>query len=334
MKFGEMLIKDKVISEQELRAALDRQVMFGGKLGTNLVEMGVLKEEYLTNLLSKHLRMASADMKLLVAIPEEVISSISPDVALQYRVVPFKKERKRLHVAMDEGLNLSILDELRFKTGFDVIPYIVSEIRLVYALEKYYGFKRDMRFISIMKGLPEESAGGGAAQEEKVGEPEELKRIKEAFVDIKDKDEIAELLISEGGKVASRTIAFIIKEDHLEGWRSRHVKVDDFSIDIESGSVVGEVIAKKNFHRGPIPSVQGNTTLIALLGGTPQDCVIIPVGIKDRIIALFYADNGNDRVLSGNLTYLNGLAQLASLAFERLILRNRILDFPFSKGTQ
>jgi len=44
---------------------------------------------------------------------------------------------------------MAAVDELRFITGYDIIPYVTSELRLLYALEKYYGLERDLRYISI-----------------------------------------------------------------------------------------------------------------------------------------------------------------------------------------
>ena len=65
--------------------------------------------------------------------------------------------------------------------------------------------------------------------------------------------------------------------------------------------------------------------MISLLSGTPQDCLIVPINIRDKVIALLYADNGNSSVLSGSLTYFDTLVTMASLGFEIVILRKKIL---------
>ncbi|MDP1759193.1 MAG: hypothetical protein Q8K77_05300, partial [Thermodesulfovibrionales bacterium] len=79
-------------------------------------------------------------------------------------------------------------------------------------------------------------------------------------------------------------------------------------------------------YRGPVLNVPGNEELITILSGTPQDSLTIPISIRDRAVALLYADNGVDSVLDANVNYLNTLVSMASMAFEILILRKKIMD--------
>ncbi|MGW8271854.1 MAG: GspE/PulE/PilB domain-containing protein [Thermodesulfovibrionales bacterium] len=151
MKFGEMLVREGIVTADQLRTALDRQVVFGGRIGTNLVELGILREGDLTALLSRFLRAPAMDADIN-SIPDEVIQCFTPHIAERYKVIPFRKARKRLHVGIADVQDASAIDELRFKSGFDIVPYVVSEIRLLYGLEKYYGIKRDLRYISIFSG--------------------------------------------------------------------------------------------------------------------------------------------------------------------------------------
>jgi len=318
MKFGEMLVKEGVITREDLKLALERQVVFGGRIGTNLVELGILTEGDLTNYLGKYLRIRPADVEDLAGIPEDVIESLSPEIAKQYSVVPFRKERNRLHVAMSDVRNISMIDELSFKTGYDIVPYVVSEIRLLYALEKYYGFKRDTRFISVFDGLD-----AGVREKD---ESAAVRKVKEEFINVKDRGEVAGIMIREAKKVATRTALFMVKGEKVEGWVGKGLQVDDFTANIEPSSTIAEVLARRNYYRGPLLDIPANRALIDLVGGTPQDCLIMPIGIRERIVALLYADNGHASVLSANLNYLNSLAAMAALAFEILILQKRIMD--------
>lgn len=317
MKFGEMLVSDGAITKDQLRLALERQVVFGGRIGTNLVELGLMKEEELTRFLSKYLRIDSADPELTYDIPDDIINTITPEIAAQYRIVPFKKERKRLHIALADVKNMTMIDELKFMSGYDIVPYVVSEIRLLYALEKYYGIKRDLRFISAYDGLKEQ---------EKEDESAELQKVKEWFANVRDKGEIAGLMIHEAQKVALRTALFVVKGDKYEGWISKGLNVDGFSAAVEPNSAITDVLTKRSYYRGPLLSIPGNMALISLIGGTPQDCLILPIGIREKTVAILYADNGNSRVLTANLTYINSLATMAAFAFEILILKRKIMD--------
>jgi hypothetical protein len=385
MKFGEALTKEGVITKEQLNAALERQVIFGGRLGTNIVELGLLREEELTQFLSKYFKIKSVPKKDLDSVPQEAIDTISSELAIKYNIVPYRLEKKRLFVATFDAMKMEIMDELRFKTGYDVVPHIVSEIRFIYALEKHYGIKRDMRFISVIDGMQEEEAikevfadapkkeevfevptpkkeikvekeppklppekpkaePKGEPKVEAKEEPEEIEvpiekdtksqalstveilEVKELLVNIKDKDEIAQILISEGERVAKRRAMFIVKDNKLEGWIGENISVNEFTVDVDPTSIFSQVIDNKNFYRGPMPDTSGNNLFSSILGGLPQDCVIIPVMIRDRMVAVIYADNGIDNVLTGNINYLNALASLASLSFEILILKKRIRD--------
>ena len=89
----------------------------------------------------------------LAGLDEETLASISKEMAEKYKAIPFKKEKNRLHVVMLDPKNMNAVDEFRFVSGYDIIPYAASELRILYALEKYYGVKRDLRYISIFDHL-------------------------------------------------------------------------------------------------------------------------------------------------------------------------------------
>ena len=74
-------------------------------------------------------------------------------------------------------------------------------------------------------------------------------------------------------------------------------------------------LVKKAYYRGPVLNVPDNEELIKILSGTPQDSLTIPISIRDRAVALLYADNGNDSVLDSSVNYLNALGSMASMAF-------------------
>jgi hypothetical protein len=76
-------------------------------------------------------------------------------------------------------------------------------------------------------------------------------------------------------------------------------------------------------------NIKGNEPLIKILSGTPQDALILPVTIRDKTIALLYADNGRESVLNANVGFLSMLASMAAIAFEILILKKRILELSF-----
>ena len=322
MKLGEVLIKEGLITKEHLRLALERQVIFGGRIGTNIVELGILTEDEFTKFLSRYLKLPVAEPSQLVSIGEETISAISKEMAEKYKAIPFKKDKNRLHMAMLDPKDMKAVDDFRFISGYDIIPYAASELRILYALEKYYGIKRDLRYISIFDRIEEE-------KQVVVTDSEELKKVKEAFANVTEKEEIAGIIISEAQKAAKRAALFIVKGNGVSGWKAKGLTVEGVDINASSSkgaSIFNDVLVKKAYYRGPVLNVPGNEELITILSGTPQDSLTIPISIRDRAVALLYADNGVDAVLDANVNYLNTLISMASIAFEILILRKKIMD--------
>jgi hypothetical protein len=100
LKLGEALAKESHITPEQLKLALERQVIFGGRIGTNIVELGILAEKELVAFLSRFFKIPAADPALVASVDPEVIACISRELADKYKVVPFRKDRNRLHVAM------------------------------------------------------------------------------------------------------------------------------------------------------------------------------------------------------------------------------------------
>src|SRR5512135_196215 len=166
LKLGEALVKDSLITREQLRLALERQVIFGGRIGTNIVELGILTEKDLSAFLSRFFKLPAVDPAQLAAVDPEVIACLSRELAEKYKVVPFRKDRNRLHVASLDPRSMASADEMRFITGYDIVPYVITELRLLYALEKYYGIERDLRYISVFGKEEEKEATKEDAKEQ------------------------------------------------------------------------------------------------------------------------------------------------------------------------
>jgi len=150
-RIGDLLLQQGVITQAELEEALKYQVIFGGKLGTNLIEMGVLEEEDITRALSRKFNIPAVDLEQIMHVAPEAIAAIPAELAGKYRVLPLVFEGRRLTLAMADPADLKTIDEIAFRTGLIVRPQVVAEVRLVLALEKYYGIERDRRYIHAAK---------------------------------------------------------------------------------------------------------------------------------------------------------------------------------------
>ncbi len=161
MKIGEALIKARLITEDQLKLALERQKVFSGRIDTNIVEAGFLDDEKLTRFLGQFLKLPIATSMSINTISDDVIYTVKKDVVEKYWILPFRKDGTRLHVAMLNPKNLKDIEDLRFVTGFDIIPYVITELRLRNALEKYYGIKKALRHIKINDGFDPDAEGEG-----------------------------------------------------------------------------------------------------------------------------------------------------------------------------
>jgi len=313
------MVKEALITRQQLDQALMRQIQFGGRIGTNLVELRFIEEKDLARFLSSYFKMRAAPFEITDSLPEDVVDSISKDIIDKYKILPFRKERNRLHTAMLNPKDLKEIDELRFVTGYDIIPYVITELRLLFALEKYYGIKRDIRYIS----LKDRFAPDAPVEETSIA------KIKAAFTEVKETEDIAGIVINEAHKIAQRVALLAVKGANVTGWKARSLDVEGFTVAVKDSPIFSEVIRNRSNYRGPVLKIKGNEPLIGILSGNPTDTLVLPINIRDKTIALLYVDNGTDSVLNANVGFLSMLASMAAISFEILILKKRILDLNF-----
>jgi hypothetical protein len=153
MKVGSMLVKQKIITEAQLEEALKNQVIFGGKIGTNLIELGYLTADQLSEYLSKNKGVPSVTSQELQNIPPQVIATIPAELVKKHQVIPIALEKKRLTVAMADPSDLAAIDRLAFITGLYISPVVIPEILLITSMERYYKIKRATRYITIAKDM-------------------------------------------------------------------------------------------------------------------------------------------------------------------------------------
>ncbi|TAN40062.1 MAG: hypothetical protein EPN25_09150 [Nitrospirae bacterium] len=319
MKLGEALVSVDLITPEQLKEALSRQVMFGGRIGTNLVELGFITEDDIVQFFSKYFKTPAVKPSALEDIAPEVIASLDAKFAEKYYMVPFRKERSRLHVAMLEPQTFDRLEEFRFMIGLDIVPYVMSELRLLYCLEKYYGIKRDLRFISVYDKI----SGAGAEIEKRAWQKEAV-NVAEHFAVVRDRDQVIDILLNEATRVAARAAVFELHGSMVSGWKGRGITVEGFEDTLRDSSICEEVHRNKTLFRGKIPETPANAKLIDILHGVPQESCMLPIRFRDRDIGLLYVDNGNEKVLDAGLAYISTLVAMAEVSFEFILMRKKL----------
>src|SRR5215213_8510962 len=142
-KLGEILVRENLLSAQQLREALDYQRAHGGRLGFNLVKMGLVSDDMITAVLSRQYGVPSVNLELFDIEPS-VIRLIPQEVAQKYSVLPLSRVGASLTLAMVDPTNVFAMDDIKFMTGLNIEPVVVSEASVQEAIAKYYGSSREI----------------------------------------------------------------------------------------------------------------------------------------------------------------------------------------------
>ncbi len=138
VRIGELLLKEKRITPEQLQEALSYQRQSGGKLGANLVKLGFVKDEEITSLLSKQYGVPSISLSQFEIDPA-VIKLVPAETAHKYQIIPLSRVGATLTIAMTDPTNVFALDDLKFMTGYNVEPVVAWETAVLDAIQKYYG---------------------------------------------------------------------------------------------------------------------------------------------------------------------------------------------------
>jgi type IV pilus assembly protein PilB len=147
-KLGEILVRENLISPQHLREALDYQREHGGRLGYNLVKLGLVSDDMITAVLSRQYGIPSVNLDLF-QIDEHVLQLIPQEVAQKYSVLPLSRVGASLTLAMVDPTNVFAMDDIKFMTGLNVEPVVVAEASIQQAIAKYYGTSREIELASV-----------------------------------------------------------------------------------------------------------------------------------------------------------------------------------------
>ena len=136
-RIGELLLREKLITTDQLKKAIDEQKKSGGRLGYNLTKLGYIAEKDLTGFLSRQYGIPTIDLSTH-EVDHEIVKLIPEDVAQKYQVIPVSRTGSTLVVAMADPSNIFAIDDIKFLTGYNVEPLVASDASIKTAIEKYY----------------------------------------------------------------------------------------------------------------------------------------------------------------------------------------------------
>src|SRR5450759_4190282 len=143
VKLGALLIKAKLISNEQLQEALKEVQSSGMKLGEALVKLGYITEDDITETLSAQFGVPSINPSHFEIDPA-VLKLVTADMARKYNILPVNKTGATITIAMADPTNVFAMDDIKFMTGYNVEPVVASENALSLAIDKHYGTARSL----------------------------------------------------------------------------------------------------------------------------------------------------------------------------------------------
>lgn len=165
MRLGDILIKQNVLTEEQLKQALELQKGSGKKIGEVLVDSGMITEEMIVRALQMQLGLKVVHLSGVV-IPKEVRNLVSVSLLKKYRCIPFELDPYNaniLHLAMADPMDMTAIDDISIVTNLQVEPYIATTREVLTAIDRCYGASETMdaarRFIrerALLRGTAED----------------------------------------------------------------------------------------------------------------------------------------------------------------------------------
>jgi type IV pilus assembly protein PilB len=166
-RIGDLLVREGLITKDQLEKALQEQRQNGTRVGYNLVKLGFIQEIELTKTLARQYKMPAVDLSKFEVDPK-IVKLIPADLAVKNLVLPLKRDGRTLTVAMADPTNFAVIDDLKFITRYDIFPVIAGEFTLRNALDKIYE-SADVQ----MSALLDDIAGLGGEEDLEVVETKE-----------------------------------------------------------------------------------------------------------------------------------------------------------------
>ena len=151
-RLGDLLVKEKIITQEQLQQATKTQKENNSRLGAALVKLGFLTEEDFTNFLSRQYGVPAINLAYF-EIDSSVVKLIPFETAKRYQILPLSRVGASLTIAMVDPTNVFAMDDIKFMTGFNIEPVVASESSILEGIDKAYGTKQGEDLESVMQTM-------------------------------------------------------------------------------------------------------------------------------------------------------------------------------------
>lgn len=352
LKLGELLVKHQMITEAQLAKALRTQHIFGGRLGTNLVELGYLTEPLLVRFLGAQLNIPAVKGAELDEIKEEVVRLLPKAVAERFKVIPIGQDGRKLRLAMADPTHLKAIDEVSFATGCTIEPLVAPELLITYALEKYYGVVPSVHYVRLsgastaefqvvqnshapedpLISVPAPGQQEQAKPREDFGDgPYGLKNASKDLAAVNGSKEVFQILKRFASQDFQRAAIFVVRGEVITGWHQLGSLVPEselrrVSFPTAQSGFLRKVSESEAAFVGTIPSSRIDDWLVSLLGLSNREVLAMPIKVNDQAVGILVAGEPNLGALADHGTIYTALAGKMSFAIQMTYLRKRILE--------
>jgi type IV pilus assembly protein PilB len=177
-RLGDLLVKERVITQEQLEQATKLQKESHSRLASALVKLGFLSDEDVTNFLSRQYGVPAINLSYFEIDPA-VVKLIPYETAKRYQILPLSRVGASLTIAMVDPTNVFAMDDIKFMTGFNIEPVVASESSIIEGIDKAYGTSKEEELEQVMQSMND--LGEGTDIEVQAEEHElELKELEKA----------------------------------------------------------------------------------------------------------------------------------------------------------
>ncbi len=177
-RLGDLLVKEKVITPEQLEQAVKLQKESHSRLASALVKLGFLSDEDVTNFLSRQYGVPAINLSYFEIDPA-VVKLIPYETAKRYQILPLSRVGASLTIAMVDPTNVFAMDDIKFMTGFNIEPVVASESSILEGIEKAYGVSKEAELEQVMQSMNDLGEGADIEVQSEAQELE-LKELEKA----------------------------------------------------------------------------------------------------------------------------------------------------------
>ncbi|MEW6777325.1 MAG: hypothetical protein AB1405_13600 [Bdellovibrionota bacterium] len=288
------------ITREQLVQAIEHQVVYGGRLGTSLIELGFVPEKEISEALATKYGIPTIEVKD-EEIEKKLVSEIGKEKLERYKVFPHSVQSKTLKLLMVDPSDHVAKAAISYGTSYIIRPYVIPEYRMLDLLERYCGVAPQWRYEDRSEGYVDKAlrSGAGRPTDAQPPAPEPLP-VKEALARLeraKTRDEVIALALSVLQNFCPRVIFYIVRKNYILGWDCVGPGVDRRLIrshifPLTEPSIFQTVHENPGPYMGPLPRTAANDLLRKSIEKRTGNMLVLPVSLGGKIVNLIYCDAG------------------------------------------